>query len=161
MAETNLRANIEDKARVLCEPLVASEGLELLDLEFLREPSGWVLRLFIDKPGGTVGVDECALASRAVDKALDVEDFIPHEYALEVSSPGLNRPLKKIEHFQQAVGQKVKLKTYAPLFEPPRKNFVGTLTSVLPQAVVVEVEGAGPFTVPFKDIAKAHLEPEL
>lgn len=161
MAESNLRANIEDKARALCEPLVASEGLELLDLEFLREPSGWVLRLFIDKPGGTVGVDECALASRAVDKALDVEDFIPHEYALEVSSPGLNRPLKKIEHFQQAVGQKVKLKTYAPLFEPPRKNFVGTLTSVLPQAVVVEVEGAGPFTVPFKDIAKAHLEPEL
>jgi len=161
MAESNLRANIEDKARALCEPLIAAEGLELLELEYLREPSGWVLRLFIDKPQGTVGVDECSVASHAVDKALDVEDLIPNEYSLEVSSPGLNRPLKKPEHFERVVGQKVKLKTYAPLFEPPRKNFVGTLTAVLAQAVVVEVEGAGAFTVPFKDIAKAHLDPEL
>ncbi|HEY0882487.1 MAG TPA: ribosome maturation factor RimP, partial [Archangium sp.] len=119
---------------------------------------GWVLRLFIDKPGGQVGVDECAAASHAVDKALDVEDVIPHEYSLEVSSPGLDRPLKKLAHFQAVKGQQVRIKTFAPLFEPPRKNFLGTLKDVAADAVTVEVEGAGPFTIALKDIARANLE---
>lgn len=161
MAASNQRASVEDRARALCEPLIAAEGLELLDLEYAREPSGWVLRLYIDRPGGKVGVDECALASRAVDKALDVEDLVPNEYSLEVSSPGINRPLKKVAHFERVLGQRVKIKTFAPLFEPPRKNFAGTLTSVTPEAVVVEVEGAGPFSIPFEAIAKANLDPEL
>lgn len=161
MAESNLRASVEDRARALCEPLIAAEGLELIELEYLRESGGWVLRLFIDKPGGTVGVDECALASHAVDKALDVEDIVPNEYSLEVSSPGLNRPLKKLAHFERVLGQKVRVKTYAPLFEPPRKNFVGTLRAASAEVVEVEVEGAGRFTIPFKDIARATLDPEL
>ena len=142
----------------MCEPLIAAEGLELLDLEFLKEHGGWVLRLFIDKPGGTVGVEECAIASRAVDKALDVEDIIPHEYSLEVSSPGLNRPLKKLGHYEKVKGQQVRLKTFAPLFEPPRKNFLGTLSDVSSDAVTVVVEGAGAFTIKLKDIARANLE---
>jgi ribosome maturation factor RimP len=159
MAESNPRQSIEDKAWALAEPLLAAEGLELLDVEFVRE-HGWILRLYIDLSSGEgkVGVDECAIASRAVDRALDVEDFIPHEYSLEVSSPGVNRPLKKAKHFEQVKGQEVRVKTYGPLFEPPRKNFVGTLTDVTPEAVVVEVAGAGPFTIPFKDIARANLE---
>ena len=142
----------------MCEPLIAAEGLELLDLEFLKEHGGWVLRLFIDKPGGVVGVEECAIASRAVDKALDVEDIIPHEYSLEVSSPGLNRPLKKLGHYEKVKGQQVRLKTFAPLFEPPRKNFLGTLSDVSSDAVTVVVEGAGAFTIKLKDIARANLE---
>ncbi|MCC6337539.1 MAG: ribosome maturation factor RimP [Myxococcales bacterium] len=157
MAESNPRQSIEDKAWALAEPLLAAEGLELLDVEFVRE-HGWILRLYIDVPGDQVGVDECAIASRAVDRALDVEDFIPHEYSLEVSSPGLNRPLRKAKHFEQVKGKQVRVKTYGPLFEPPRKNFVGTLTDVQPEAVVVEVDGAGPFTIPLKDIARANLE---
>lgn len=158
MAESNRRESIEQKATAVCEPLIAAEGLELLDLEFLKEHGGWVLRLFIDKPGGVVGVDECAIASRAVDKALDVEDFIPHEYSLEVSSPGLNRPLKKLAHYEKVKGQQVRLKTFAPLFEPPRKNFLGTLSDVSSDAVTVVVEGAGAFTIKLKDIARANLE---
>jgi ribosome maturation factor RimP len=161
MAETNTRQTVEDRARGLCEPLIAAEGLELLDLEYTREQSGWVLRLFIDKPGGTVGVEECAIASHAVDKALDVEDVIPTEYNLEVSSPGLDRPLKKPAHFERVKGQKVKIKTFGPLFEPPRKNFVGTLKDVATHAVTVEIEGAGSFTIAFKDIARANLEFEF
>ncbi len=151
------RQTIEARAQALCEPLIAAEGLELLDLEYVREQGGWVLRLFIDQPGGAVGVEECARASQAVDRALDVEDLIPTGYALEVSSPGLDRPLKKPLHFQQVKGKKVKLKTFAPLFEPPRKNFLGLLTEVSAEGVVVEVEGAGPFRLAFKDIAKANL----
>ncbi len=158
MSETNRRQTVEEKAAALCEPLIAAEGLELLDLEFVREHGGWVLRLFIDNPGAAVGVDECATASHAVDKALDVEDIIPHEYSLEVSSPGLNRPLKKQAHFLAVKGQQVRLKTFAPLFEPPRKNFLGTLSDVSDDAVTVEVEGAGTFTVKLKDIARANLE---
>ncbi len=158
---SNQRQTIEDRARDVCEPLIAAEGLELLELEYVRENNGWILRLFIDNPGGAVGVEECAKASHAVDKALDIEDFIPNEYSLEVSSPGLDRPLKKQRHFEQVKGKKVRVKTFAPLFEPPRKNFIGTLTSVSPEAVTVEVEGAGPFAIPFKDIARANLEFEF
>jgi ribosome maturation factor RimP len=159
MAESNPRRSIEEKAWALAEPLLAAEGFELLDVEFVRE-RGWVLRLYIDFASGEghVGVDECAIASRAIDRALDVEDFIPHEYSLEVSSPGVNRPLKKVKHFENVKGQRVRVKTFGPLFEPPRKNFVGTLTDVRPEAVVVEVAGAGLFTIPFKDIARANLE---
>lgn len=156
--QANSRQNVEAKVMALCEPLIAAEGLELLELEFQREHGGWVLRLFIDKPGGVVGVDECAIASRAVDKALDVEDLIPHEYSLEVSSPGLDRPLKKLAHFEAVKGQVVRIKTFGPMFEPPRKNFLGTLSTVSSDAVTVEVEGAGPFTILLKDIARANLE---
>lgn len=158
MAETNNRQRIEETVMAVCEPLVAAEGLELLELEFVREHGGWILRLFIDKPGDVVGVDECALASRAVDKALDVEDLIPHEYSLEVSSPGLDRPLKKHAHFVAVKGKQVRIKTFAPLFEPPRKNFLGTLSDVSSDTVTVEVEGAGPFAIKLKDIARANLE---
>jgi ribosome maturation factor RimP len=158
MAESNRRQSIEERAFAVCEPLIAAEGLELLELEFVREHGGWVLRLFIDKPGGVVGVDECAQASHAVDRALDVEDVVPHEYNLEVSSPGLDRPLKKPAHFEAVKGKTVRVKTFAPLFEPPRKNFLGTLTTVSAESIVVDVEGAGTFAIPFKDIARANLE---
>jgi ribosome maturation factor RimP len=156
MAET-LKHTVEQKARAVADPLVSAEGLELVDLEFVREPQGWVLRFFIDKPGGRVGLHECSQVSHALDPALDVEDFIPHPYNLEVSSPGLNRPLRKPEHFERAVGQKVKVKTFGPIGDPPRKQFSGVLTQVKEAEVTVEVEGAGAFRIPVRDIAKAHL----
>ena len=158
MAESNFKQTVEERAMSLLEPIVAGEGLELVDLEFLREREGWVLRLFIDKPGGRVGLEECSQVSRAVDPTLDVEDFIPNEYNLEVSSPGVNRPLKKPAHYARVKGQKVKVKTFGPIGDPPRKNFTGTLAEVTEEDIAVEVEGAGSFRIPFKDIAKANLE---
>ncbi len=160
MAE-NIKQTVEARAQELLEPIVAGEGLELLEVEFLREREGWILRLFIDKPGGRVGLDECSQVSRAVDTVLDVEDLVPHEYSLEVSSPGVNRPLKKPVHFERVKGQKVKVKTFGPIGEPPRKNFTGTLTEVAADAIAVDVEGAGNFRISFKDIAKANLEFEF
>ncbi|MCY1080783.1 ribosome maturation factor RimP [Archangium lansingense] len=160
MAE-NIKQTVEARAQELLEPIVAGEGLELLEVEFVREREGWVLRLFIDKPGGRVGLDECSQASRAVDTALDVEDIVPHEYNLEVSSPGVNRPLKKPVHYERVKGQKVKVKTFGPIGDPPRKNFTGTLTEVAADAIAVDVEGAGSFRISFKDIAKANLEFEF
>ena len=155
------KPTIENKVREIAGPLLAAEGLELIDVEFVREREGFILRLFIDKPGGGVGLEDCTKASHAVDTVLDVEDVIPHEYHLEVSSPGLNRPLTRPEHFARAVGKKVKLKTFAPLFEPPRKNFVGLLKAADAEKVIVAVDGAGDFAVPMKDIAKANLEFEF
>ena len=160
MAE-NIKQTVEARAQELLEPIVAGEGLELLEVEFVREHEGWVLRLFIDKPGGRVGLDECSQVSRAVDTVLDVEDIVPHEYNLEVSSPGVNRPLKKPAHYERVKGQKVKVKTFGPIGEPPRKNFTGTLTEVAADAISVDVEGAGSFRISFKDIAKANLEFEF
>lgn len=159
MAE-NAKQTVEAKARTIAEPILSGEGLELVDVEFVHEREGWVLRLVIDKQGG-VGLDDCAQASHAVETALDVEDVVPHEYHLEVSSPGLNRPLKKPEHFRRVAGQKVKVKTFGPIGEPPRKHFSGILKDVGADGVVVEVEGAGAFQIPFKDIAKANLEFEF
>lgn len=156
MVET-LKHTVEERARAVIEPLVVAEGLELVDLEFVREQQGWVLRVFIDKPGGRVGLDECSQVSHLLDPVLDVEDFIPQQYNLEVSSPGLNRPLRKPEHFRRAVGQKVKVKTFGPIGDPPRKQFSGVLAQVEEAEVTVEVEGAGAFRIPLRDIAKAHL----
>ena len=103
MAE-NIKQTVEARAQELLEPIVAGEGLELLEVEFVREREGWVLRLFIDKPGGRVGLDECSQVSRAVDTVLDVEDIIPHEYNLEVSSPGVNRPAEEARALRAGEG---------------------------------------------------------
>ena len=163
MAES-AKQTIEERAKAVVEPILLGEGYELVDLEWIRE-SDWILRLFIDKVGSSepVGIEDCSKASHAVDVALEVEDFIPHEYHLEVSSPGLNRPLKKLNHFAKVVGKKVKVKTFGPLHgvQPPRKNFQGVLKAVESDAVMVAVEGAGDFRIPLKDIAKANLEFEF
>lgn len=151
------KQEIVEKTWSLAEPLAVAEGLELVDVEWVNE-AGWILRVYIDKPGGGVGLEECQSVSRALEAALDVEDFIPQHYALEVSSPGLNRPLTRPQHYQRAIGQKVKIKTFGPIGDPPRKNFSGTLVGFESEAAQVEVEGAGRFTIPLKDVAKAHLE---
>ena len=151
------RHEIVEKASALAEPLVTQEGLELVDVEWVNE-GGWILRVYIDRAGGGVGLDECQSISRALEVALDVEDFIPQHYSLEVSSPGVNRPLTKPVHFQKAIGQKVRIKTYGPIGDPPRKNFSGTLVGFENEAALVEVEGAGRFAVPLRDMAKAHIE---
>ncbi len=151
------RDDIVTKTTALAEPILMAEGLELIDVEWAKEGPSWVLRLFVDKPGG-IGLDDCQKASHAVETAIDVADFISHEYSLEVSSPGVNRPLTKDRHFLAAIGQRVRIKTYGPLGDPPRKNYLGVLTAFADGAAEVDVEGAGRFRVPLKDIAKANIE---
>ena len=168
MAESTHRQYVVSRAETLVDPLVRAEGFELVELEYAREPSGWVLRLFIDRPGrdpmakeGGVGLEECAQVSHAVETALEVEDLVPQAYSLEVSSPGLNRPLRRPEHFAKVVGRRVKVKTYGPVGEPPRKSFTGTLIESGASDITVQVEGGGAFHIPFRDIAKANLDFEF
>ncbi len=160
MTERSQRQTIEARAKQLAGPLVAEQGMELVDVEYLREHDRWILRLIVDKAGG-VGLENCTDVSRSVEPVLEAEDLVDHPYHLEVSSPGLDRPLKKLEHFRQAEGKRVKVKTFGPLGEPPRRNFTGLLKRVEDAAITVEVEGAGAFRIPFKDIAKANLEFEF
>jgi ribosome maturation factor RimP len=140
----------------LAEPVVAGQGYELVDLEFKNEPQvgGWVLRVFIDKPEG-VSLDDCASVSRELSAVLDVEDAIALTYSLEVSSPGLNRPLKKAADFQRFVGKKAKIRTRHPVGES-RRNFSGTLVGVDGGTVKIDV-GDQVCEVPVDDVEKANL----
>jgi ribosome maturation factor RimP len=140
------------------EPVVTAQGYELVDLEFKPEMGHWVLRLFIDKPGG-VGLDDCASVSRELSAVLDVADVISHAYSLEVSSPGLNRPLKKEADFERFVGQKAKIRTRHPVpnaKETSRRNFSGTLVGVAGGKVKIDV-GDQICEVPVDDVEKANL----
>ena len=156
---------VVEKTWEISEAILKNEGLELVDVEYLREGGRWVLRLYIDKPGSDekgkgVDLEDCQRASHAVETALEVAEVVPHEYSLEVSSPGIERPLTRPEHFARYLGRKVHVKTFGPLFDPPRKSFSGKLVSFADDALEVEVEGAGLFTIHRKDIAKANLVAE-
>lgn len=152
------KEEILEKVRGIAAPLAAQEGLELVDVEIGGAGGRQALRLFIDRPGG-VSLDDCTAVSRVVSAALDVEDPIQGAYDLEVSSPGLDRPLRTPEHFLKFAGQKVRVKTYGPLAEcENRKTFVGILKGFEDGKVVVDVDGRV-FHVPHAQVSKANVEP--
>jgi ribosome maturation factor RimP len=155
--------SVAERARKLLEPVLAREGTELVEVEWLREGGGWVLRLYVDRPGG-VGIDECQSASRLVETILDVEDFIEPAYSLEVSSPGVDRPLRKPGDFQRFAGRKARVKAYGPLEsipgQPPRKQWSGTLRGFRDGAVEIEVDGKV-HRIPADRMAKANLEYDI
>lgn len=122
----------------LLEPVIRAEGEELIEVEYRREPQGWVLRLFIDRGDG-VTVEDCARISQVVGDLLDVADVIHNPYHLEVSSPGLNRPLRKWEHFQKVVGKAVTVKTLTPI--DSQRNFKGILLEAGPEEIALDCSG--------------------
>lgn len=151
------REEIVEKVRAIAAPLAAGEGLELVDVELAGGGGRTTLRLYIDRAGG-VSLDDCTSVSRAVSAALDVEDPIEGAYDLEVSSPGIDRPLRTPEHFQKFAGEEVRIKAFGPIPElENRKTFHGTLRGFEDGHVLVEVDGRG-FRVPYDRIAKAHVE---
>jgi ribosome maturation factor RimP len=156
--------NIAERARRLLEPVLERDGYELVEVEWLRAGPRWTLRLFIDRPGG-VGIEDCQIVSRTVDPILDVEDFIEPSYELEVSSPGVDRPLRKPADFERFAGRRAHLKAYGPVEgtapgSPGRKNWTGVLRGHRDGAVEIEVDGVL-HRVPRDRIAKANLEYDL
>jgi len=135
-------------------PILRSLGLELFELEF----AGSVLRVFIDKVGG-VTLDECAKASRHLGTALEVEEVISSAYTLEVSSPGLDRPLRNQNDYRRFIGKKVKIKTDIK-FEN-QKVFVGKLRKIESDIVSISVGKDKTIEIPFEQITRARLEVEL
>ena len=127
-----------EELATLLEPTVERLGYELADLEVRLGGKGGVIRLFIDKPEG-IGLEDCEKVSRAVSAILDVEDPVPNNYDLEVSSPGLDRKLTKVEHFQRFMGETVKVQTRFPI--AGRRRFRGKLLSMDENTIEVEVDG--------------------
>lgn len=142
----------------MLEPTVESLGFELLGIEFVRAGKHSTLRLFIDHADG-INVDHCAEVSHQVSAILDVEDPISTEYSLEVSSPGLDRPLFKLAHFESAIGQDVTIKLNVP-FEG-RRNFKGPLIAIEEDGYVVVQVDAEQFALPIEMIAKANVVPKF
>lgn len=139
------------------EPILQSQGFELVDLEYHREVQGWVLRIYLDREGG-VTLDDCTAVSHEVGAVLEVKDLIPNAYVLEVSSPGLTRPIKKAEDFHKYRDRLVKIKLYEPI--DGRKNFKGTLLGLEGEKVKVEVDQRV-YELPLQSIAKANLQIEF
>ncbi len=127
-----------DELGQLLEPTIERLGYELSDLEVKLGGKNGFLRVFIDRPEG-IGLDDCEKVSRAISALLDVEDPLPGHYALEVSSPGLDRKLTKVSHFQRFTGETVKVKMRFPV--AGRKRFRGTLMSSNDEEIVLEVDG--------------------
>jgi ribosome maturation factor RimP len=150
---------MRDALMRLLEPPIEALGYELVDIEFVREGRGGVLRIFIDKPnsGDAVTVDDCARASNAVSQVLETDDPIKGHYTLEVSSPGFDRILRTRAHFERFVGQRIFAELKLPL--DGRRRFAGVLKSVDSDTIVVEVDGKA-HSLPLDRIQKARLRPE-
>ena len=132
------------------------EGMEVVDVELRPEGSrrGRVLRLYLDKHGGP-NIDELGRVSRQLSELLDTQDIVEGSYTLEVSSPGINRPLKKPEHFQRFIGKRVRVRT-GDMIEG-RRSFLGILKEVTGEKIRVEVEGKQ-YDIPFSMIEKSNYE---
>lgn len=139
------------------EPAVMALGFELVGCELNQSGRRALLRVYIDKEGG-VTVDDCTQASRQISAVLDVEDPINSAYELEVSSPGLDRPLMKIEHFTRFIGKRARVKLRQPIGD--RRNFSGEIIAVQQQQVIFKVDD-DQYSFDISNIDKANLVPEF
>ena len=163
--DKTVMAQIDVVARVteIADPIVAHLGMELVDIEYKREGHSMVLRLFIDREGG-VALDDCATVSRELSEILDVEDFIHANYTLEVSSPGINRPLKKEKDYLRYRGKLVRVKTFELLSDDagnPRKTFLGELLDCSEGVIRLRLTEGQTAAIPLHKVAKANLEFEF
>lgn len=127
----------EQKTEEILLPIMEEYGFELVDVEYVKEGSNWYLRAYIDKPGG-ITVNDCEAVSRRLSDILDEKDYIEESYIMEVSSPGLGRPLKKEKDFKRSLGEKVEVRTYR--MTDKKKEFTGILKSYDADTVTIELE---------------------
>tara|TARA_Y100001960_G_scaffold331108_1_gene427049 strand:- start:443 stop:907 length:465 start_codon:yes stop_codon:yes gene_type:complete len=138
----------------LVEPVLRDEGLELFDIEYKNEGKRWFLRIFIDKPSG-VTLDDCQNASHLLEGLIEVENLIEREFVLEVSSPGLDRPLKKERDFLRNLNRRIRLTTFSPIHN--QKNFSGVVKDFKDGFLCLETKKEL-VKIPLESIAKARLE---
>ena len=166
------RNPLHTKLISIIEPVLEQSGFELVDLRFLLEQGGWVLRVQVDLPLGEVtdlsevpsdrvDLEDCENISRELSAVLDVEDPIPQAYHLEVSSPGIDRPLRTAAHFAHFTGSEAKIQLALPLHLDggERRNFKGKLVGVVDNKVEIDVDGHT-FQLPIDDIDHAKLVPD-
>ena len=131
------REEYEKRAEELLAPIVELNGFELVDVEYVKEAGNWYLRGYIDKPGG-ITVNDCETVSRAFSDRLDEDDFIEDSYIMEISSPGLDRPLKKEKDFARSMGKLVEVRTYRPIDK--QKEFTGILKEFNKDSFTIVIE---------------------
>lgn len=127
----------EQKTEELLLPIMEQHQFELVDVEYVKEGGTWYLRAYIDKPGG-ITVDDCEVVSRRLSDLLDEKDYIEDAYILEVSSPGLGRPLKKDKDFARSIGEEIEIRTFRPIQH--QKEFTGILKEFDKEKIVVEMD---------------------
>lgn len=149
---------LEEKIENLLRPTIESMGFEFWGCEYMPAGKHSTLRVFIDKAEVGVTVDDCGSVSRQVSAIMDVEDPISNAYMLEVSSPGMDRPLFKPEQYKAYEGEEVQLRTSVPVMG--RKRFKGQMTAVTEDSIAVEVDGEE-YEVPFALIDKANVVPQF
>ena len=148
------KQEIEQHCTELVTPIIEEHGFELVDVEYVKEGSDYYLRVYADKEGG-INIDDCVLISRALEEKLDAEDFISDAYILEVSSPGLGRPLKKEKDFKRSLGEEVEIRTYRAIDR--QKEFVGLLKAYDDSTVTITYEDDTEQTFDRGDIALIRL----
>ncbi|CVI71838.1 Ribosome maturation factor RimP [Clostridiales bacterium CHKCI001] len=148
------REQYEEQTEQLVMPIVNKNNFELVDVEYIKEAGNWFLRIYIDKQGG-ITIDDCELVSRALSEQLDKNDFIEDSYILEVSSPGLGRPLKKEKDFERSIGKEVEIRLFQAINK--QKEYIGILTSYDKDTVMVELEEGSSLTIQRKNIALIRL----
>ena len=153
MTTITRREEYESRTEAFLLPVLAEHNFELWDVEYVKEAGTWYLRAYIDKEGG-IAVDDCEVISRILSNWLDQTDFIEDSYILEVSSPGLGRPLKKERDFERSLGEEVEIRLYKALNK--QKEFTGILKAYDKETVTIETaEGELVFNRP--DIALIRL----
>jgi ribosome maturation factor RimP len=157
-----------DRIRAIAERVAGSYGLDIFDVQFRRESSGWVLRIFVDVPDtdeapaaadASVTVDDCANVSRDVSAILDVEETIDHHFILEVSSPGLDRPLRRERDYRRFAGRLAKIVVAEAVDN--QKHFAGRLRGLEQDAVVIETRPGKRQLIPLSLITRARLDVEF
>jgi ribosome maturation factor RimP len=150
-------SNVTEIIEEIAAPIFQELGLELVEVEYVKEGKNWFLRIYIDSDNG-IDIEDCGIVSERLSEKLDELDPIPHNYYLEVSSPGAERPLKKDKDFEKAVGKNIFIKTYEPI--DGEKNFEGKLLEFDGQTLKIEVKiktRSKVIEIPFGKVAKARL----
>ena len=151
---------ITTRTEELVKEIIINDDLEIVSVEYLKEGSNWILRVYIEDREGNLSIEDCTRISRALSGKLDEEDFIDDSYILEVSSPGVERPLRDEEDYNRFKGRKVYIKTYAPL--NGKKEFTGTLEGLVDDTVnIILNDTDSKVEIPFKSIANARLSVEF
>lgn len=148
------RDDYEKRTEDLVMPMIEQNNFELVDVEYVKEGSNWYLRVYIDKEGG-INIDDCELISRALSDKLDEEDYIEDAYILEVSSPGLGRPLKKDKDFNRSIGEEVEVKLFRAIDK--QKEFSGILKSYDKDKVTISLDENGDMEIERANIALVRL----
>ena len=148
------REDYESRTEALLQPIAAGQGVEIYDVEYVKEGSNWYLRAYIDKEGG-ITVDDCELVSRRMSVLLDEKDYVEGSYIFEVSSPGLGRPLKKEKDYARSLGKDIEIRTYRAIDK--EKEFYGVLKSYDDKTVTIEMDDGAKKTFAKSEIALIRL----